>query len=264
MRTFDPTTRRLLAAALCAAASLCVMAPDALALDHDERLHYEVRWRGARVASVNLQTGCSTGKHFPSALVAKNLGLVRDLHEFSIRLDSFISPDTLTPKQGRTRITEEGKTRRYKSTFSPRKATVQATIFGKERGKKDVELPGTPHDLLSWLLHLRHNTTLTPGQTNSYFVWDGWKLVELEATVEKEETIETPLGTYSAFPVTLTRQRLVASSTRTASRSAAKESLGTVWFTTGGDHVMVAMDFNSRVGMANIRLTKASRTSCSP
>lgn len=264
MRTFDLLTKHLVASALCVAATLCAMTPEASALDHNERLHYEVRWRGARVASVNLQTGCSTGKHFPAALVAKNIGLVRDLHEFSIRLDSFISPDTLTPKQGRTKITEEGRTRRYKSTFSPRRANVQATIFGKERGREEVALPGTPHDLLSWLLHLRHRTTLSPGQTNSYFVWDGWKLFELEATVKKEEIIETPLGSYAVFPVTLTRQRLVTSSTKTTSRGDAKESLGTVWFTTGGDHVMVAMNFNSRVGLANIRLTQAKRTACPP
>lgn len=264
----SPTSRRAALAAtrllilcgiLCGAPSL---ASAHAATHHKERSAYEVSWRGARVASLQLLTGCPTHTHLPAALSAQSTGLARDLHAFVIRLDSFLSPTLFTPLQGRTHITEEGKKRSYISMFSPTPAvTVNATIFGTAKDPVTHALPAQGHDLLSWLLHLRWQTPLKHGLNQRYHVWDGWKLVELRASVQRAESIATPHKTYTAWSIAVTRAPL-SLLPQPATPRAVPQPLGTLWIEQAAPHRLVAMDFESRVGLANIRINTSSLTPC--
>lgn len=231
---------------------------------HAEKLHYEVRFRSAHVARVDLHIGCPTSSYRSAALIASSRGLAQDLHDFHIRLDSFFDPLSLLPAQGRTHITEEGKTRRYISRFTGApKISVSSTIFGAQRPEQSYTPPRRAHDLLSWLNHLRWQKSWAAGQTQSYHVWDGWKLVKLDASIRGKQTITTPHGSYETWAVDITRTRMrFDTSLSTFGASRTRDPLGTLWFTTGGDHILVGMDFASRLGMANIRLAAASRKPC--
>ena len=233
--------------------------------EQSEQLAYEVRFRGARVASIRHHIGCATEKHRAAAMIATSYGMAEDIHSFHIRLDSFFSPENVTPLQGRTKITEEGKTRSYKSTFNAKpEVQVEAKIFDTQKRQQRYNLPERGHDLLSWMLHLRAaNTHWEKGHTQSYYIWDGWKLVQLEAKIAGQQNLETPHGTYRAWVVDVKRTRMKYDEKGSKFKpSAEPDKLGTLWFTTGQDHILVGMDFDSRIGMANIRLTRAERESC--
>lgn len=233
--------------------------------EQSEQLAYEVRFRGARVASIRHHLGCTTKNHRAAAMIATSHGMAEDIHSFHIRLDSFFTPDSVTPMQGRTKITEEGKTRAYKSTFTSTPAVkVEAKIFDTQKRQQRYNLPDEGHDLLSWMLHLRAaNTRWEKGQTQSYYIWDGWKLVQLEAKIAGQQILETPHGKYKTWAVDVKRTRMKYDKTANTFKSSAEpDKLGTLWFTTGADHILVGMDFDSRIGMANIRLTRAEREPC--
>ena len=256
--------RRLLAllALLCASWSVTALAstpPE----HHKERFAYEVSWRGGRVASLQLVTGCPTAKHIPAALTAQSVGLASELHRFAVRLDTFLSPERYLPFQGRTQISENDSKRSYISSFSPNTAvTVHATIAGEARDPVTHTLPAPSHDLLSWLLHLRWQTPLSKGLVQRYFVWDGWKLVELTASVKRVESVSAAAKTYQAWAIDVTRARHPLGQTAARSTPAQREELGTLWIERDSPHQLVGMDFTSRIGLANIRLSTASRTPC--
>lgn len=262
--------RTLALTSICALAALIALPSLAEAKDRgattSEKLHYEVRFRGARVATILLQTGCPTSSYRPAALVAKSLGFVDELHSFHIRFDSFLATQNILPRQGRTRITEEGRTRRYISTFAAEdgdhRADVRAKIFDRKERAQQVALPGPTHDMLSWLLHLRRHNDWEPKASTSYFVWDGWKLSTLRTQTRVAQPLTTPYGTYRTHPIDLKRTVHHHSGDEKFQPKEEVDDLGTLWFTTGGDHVLVGMDFHSRLGTATIRLTHASRSTC--
>lgn len=245
------------------AACLLASAPTAQASPHAETLRYQVSWRGAQVAHLRLQLGCPNDRWRAVALRATSTGLAHDLHSFQIRLDSFLDPQHTVPLQGRTRITEEGRTRAYTSTFHETPTvSVEATIFDEPRPPQKWALPGRGHDLLSWMMHLRWQTEWREGAFERYYVWDGWKLIELRARVGAPSTLMTPKGRYQVWPVHIARTRLHHTGSAPFTPKAEADSLGTLWFTTGAHHTLVGMDFESRVGPANIRLVSDSRTAC--
>lgn len=230
-----------------------------------ERLGYEVRFRGARVASISQHIGCPTDKHRSAAMIATSYGLAEDMHSFHIRLDSFFSPTEVLPFQGRTKITEEGKTRSYKSNFTKAPAVkVDAKIFDEQSREQRYTLPTRSHDLLSWMLHYRARTSSwEKGYAETYYVWDGWKLVRLETKILGQQNLETPYGKYKTWAVDLTRTRMKYDKDANAFKVSSEPSaLGTLWFTTDAEHILVGMDFDSRIGVANIRLAKAERDAC--
>ncbi len=221
---------------------------------------YKVSWHDASVARVSLNVGCPTDKYTPAALIASSTGLADDLHSFSIRLDSFLSlANTLLPLQGRTRITEEERTRSYISSFDDASVEVKSNIFGKKKTHTHT-LPEPSHDLLSWMFAVSAELADTSFTSATYTVWDGWKLVKIKATRQtKTSSITTPLATYKgAHVISLERTRIDSSGKPTGDAS----SLGTLWFSDAPSPQLVAMDFESRVGLANIRLVKHSSSTC--
>lgn len=225
---------------------------------------FAVSWNGATVAGVKLHQGCPNHKQItPHALIASSTGLADDLHSFSIRLDTFLLLDTSSyPLLGLTKITEEGRTRAFRSKFSTRAVTVEATVFGTKKPQTTHDLPRRSHDLLSWLLDLRLDLAEDASLTSrAYLVWDGWKLVEITARKRKRrETISTPHASYEdAHVFSLTRTRIDLAD---GSKKGDAEDLGTIWFSSDPSPDLIAMDFESKVGTASIRLLERKSSTC--
>lgn len=227
-----------------------------------EKFYYDVTFGKASVAQVNLFTACERKGSTPAALYAVSRGLADQIHSFAIRFDTFLTPRTLWPRFAQTSITEEGKTRLYKTTFGEdAKAEVTSTISNKTRSQA-LTLPARGHDMLSWMLHLRTRTSWADDQEQTYFVWDGWKLFKLNAIIEKKTSLSTDMGDFSVWPVRLERTRYHHRGPKAMTPSASKEPLGRIYYSTDASHKPVGIDFKGRVGTAYVRLLKHSASPC--
>ncbi len=225
-----------------------------------ERFEYEVSWGYADVGHVTLQRGCPRDGYRPAKLSAKSQGVIEQLHSFVIKLDSFTA---LTGRslEGRTFIEEEGVPRRYKTRFSATgSAVTQKTYRRKDSTLRLALRPGT-HDLLSWFFALRA-TSMAAATSASFHVWDGWKLARVTAAIGKVERVWTSAGTFDAHKVSLSRQRLHHTSTKSYQPNGKPEEIGTVWFTDDDAHAPIAMDFRVPLGVAKLRLVRQTATIC--
>lgn len=227
-----------------------------------EKLQYDITWGYNDVASMSLQLGCPRSSYVPAALTARSLGAAEQIHPFRVRFDSFLGSSG-APFEGRTYIFEDGTARSFQTRFLQRdgKARVQKKL-GESTSTLRLSLARSPtHDMLSWLEALR-KSELRAGRQHSFYIWDGWKLFELRATVEKAERVWTPLGTYEAWRIAIARTRLHHSSDEAYQPKQAPRVLGSLWLSTSAGHLPVAMDFVAPVGKAKIRLTRASVAAC--
>jgi hypothetical protein len=237
-------------------------------LDIAEKHRYEVSFSDARLATVRLRTACPdtsrSTPYIPAVIYAFSQGFASKVHSFVIRLDSFMSTSRDRSYEGRTRITEEGETRRFKSRFrkKPSVETLKTWAGGEKTYRQNVSLPGPGHDLISWLYELRDVPSLTAGDRHTFYVWDGWKLVRLVATVEERSRVSTPMGTFHAFPVELVRTRLHHEGAKRFKPREDAEKLGTVWLRDDRYRRPVAMHFHSPIGTVKIRLEASRVRSC--
>jgi hypothetical protein len=232
----------------------------ATAEEHAERYDYEVSWGYSDVARVTLQRGCERDGYRPAKLSAKSLGVAEQLHSFTITLDSFLDPAGRT-LEGRTYIREEGVARRYRTRFAEDGKAQTHKKFKKKQSVLKLSLrPGT-FDLLSWAFSLREEN-LSFGSTYSYFVWDGWKLTRVRASVAKKERIWTPKGTYDAHRITLHRERLFHTGSNAYQVKKPGKKIGTMWLRDDTSRAPVAMDFSAPVGLAKLRLSREKTSAC--
>lgn len=262
---------------LALAATLCALAP---ALSHAqqtsppatkpaaqphkrEQLAYSVTFSAARVAAVQLHAGCPAKEHIPTALVASSSGLVDVVSTFLIRFDSFLALDAPLPREARSKITEDGQTRAYRTTFDPALTPrVRSQVRGKDYDWRLPTLPARPHDMLSWVFALRADPDLSPGQRRRMLVWDGWKLFWLDARVDKTAALITPAGRTQAIPIALTRHRIHHDGDALFKPSRDPEPLGTLWLSDSPSRTPVGIDFASPIGAVIVRLERAQLTPC--
>lgn len=232
--------------------------------DLAEKFYYHVHYGKSRVANVNLFTGCTNTKTKPAAMMAISKGLAEQIHSFSIRFDSMLKPRQTTPLLGITSITEEGRTRVYRSRFKGQK-TSKINVTSRFKGKfkrQNIDLPYPAHDMLSWILDLRTKSSFAPKTQYTYYVWDGWKLFRLNATVKKAERMITPSGNYKAHRIELKRTRLHHDGDKKLTAKKKTENLGIIWLSTDAQKMPVAINFYAAVGNANIRLLKHTKKTC--
>ncbi len=230
------------------------------AAQSSERFGYEVSWGDAQVASMRLDVGCKRDSHVPAALVAQSTGMANQIHSFDIRLDSFFVPNGRS-LEGRTRITEEGEPRSFKSRFKkPSTVRVTKTFRGKTT-KQAFALPGTTQDLLSWMLHLR-TRELAAGSKFVYWVWDGWKLFKLEAIVGKPEAVATGQGAKRAYAIELFRTVHHHGGPKKFKPKGDRDELGTLWVGVDAERTPWAMTFDAPVGTARVALQTVRRATC--
>jgi len=248
-------------ALLSLALTLTAAAPLA-AQERSERLQYSVHYGPATLAELNFHVGCSAQSYRPAMLNAQSLGFADQVRSFTVRLDTFVDGGSGYSLEGRTFIEEKGEPRRYRSRFSPHPSVrVERQFRGSTRHQEHL-LPARSHDLLSWLLHLRKERTLTPNTRHTYHVWDGWKLVQLDATIGSSETIRSPRGTFTAFPITLERTRLHHEGQKRFEVQSSKEGLGTIWLSADSRRLPIAMNFRAPIGEVRIALTGVQSSPC--
>jgi len=228
---------------------------------------FAVTWGEARLARIDLKLGCPKRGIRAAALIASSEGFAEQIHPFHVRFDSFLDDASRRSPQGRTSITEDGRTRAYKTSFNARGAAiVRANVFGAERDPKTLFFASRPDDMISWMLRARQDVAFAEGTTAHFLVWDGWKSFWLSMTVERLERIATPAGSYKAWRVKLERAAVSADARATTTpkrRGMAYEDVATAWFAQAKGHPLIGMDYDAPIGTARIRLSGYSRRACS-
>jgi hypothetical protein len=128
--------------------------------------------------------------------------------------------------------------------------------------QETVELPIQTHDLLSWLFALRAQPGWHSGAVHTYHVWDGWKLVRLEARVGAVDAVWTGTGIQKAHAVTLSRTRLFHRGERALEARAPAEALGTAWFSIAPARVPVVAHLLAPLGEVRVFLESARTEAC--
>mgnify|MGYP006188549727 CR=1 FL=1 len=233
----------------------------ATAQPRSEKLEFDVTWGYSDVAKMTLVRGCPRNGYTPAALTARSRGAAEQLHAFEVRLDSFVASQL--PLEGRTYIFEDGRPRSFRTRFGQKTGDTKVTKkFRKQETTLKLELEHPTHDLLSWIFVLR-NRKLSNGASYDYYVWDGWKLARITATVGKPERVWTPAGTHDAYRIQIARRRLHHAGAKKYAPLRDTEHLATLWLSTSSAHIPVALDFDAPVGTAKVRLTRSSIATCS-
>ena len=169
-----------------------------------EEFFYSIRVNGVEAIRVGVRSGdVKYKKGFPYVPVtgtAQSTGFFDAVYSIDDKAHTFLHPETFQPIRSEKMFDENGSKRRYKVDFthSNYKARVEKEKDDRTR-KFTMAIPGTTHDMISWLYDLRARPEFKAGQKVEYFVYDGWKLSRIRGTVVGKEDVYTPLGWFKTW-----------------------------------------------------------------
>jgi hypothetical protein len=182
-----------------------------------EELFYSVEISGADAARASVRIGkrkTANGVTFvPIAADAISHGFFAKTYPVNNRADTFVDVKTFQPVKADKIIRENGSERTYKVRYMPGAFTARVERHAKEKDvganqrTYDRAVPGAIHDGISWLFDLR-SQPLKPGDTYTYYIYDGWKLSRLKVKVVGKEKAWTPLKEYPAIKLDVEREIL--------------------------------------------------------
>ncbi|MEM1347373.1 MAG: DUF3108 domain-containing protein, partial [Myxococcota bacterium] len=186
------------------------------------------------------------------------------------RANTFIHPTSIKPLRTEKLFKEGGKERAYKVDYAH--SLYRAKVDKRSRNPDKPErqrkftksIPGTTHDALSWLVHVRTRDDLRVGATFSYYIYDGWKLSRLDANVVGVEDVYTPMGWHRTWRIDLSREILNSRKNKKtgapvlAVRTPAKPT-GSLWLSQDDRRLPVKITMNSLHGMGEVVLVKYTK-----
>jgi len=138
--------------------------------------------RGAMIVS-DLEVGEDGREQISIFGMALTEGFAEMVYPMHDEGSTQVDPQTGLPFHTHKTMDERGRYREYTVDFE--QDSYEGNVI---RVREDVvsrymrSVPGTTHDAMSWLYAIR-SQELTPGTTAIYYVFDGWKLSRVTATV---------------------------------------------------------------------------------
>lgn len=181
-----------------------------------EELYFSVEVSGTDAARASVRVGKRQTvrgvTYVPVAANAITHGFFAKSYPVDNKADTFIDVGTLQPIKSDKFIKEKDEERTYKVRYNPKTftATVDRELGkGKQAEKRtfDRAVPSTIHDGISWMYELRL-MPLKKGDVYTFYIYDGWKLSRLKATVVGNEKAWTPIQEYDAIKVDIEREVL--------------------------------------------------------
>lgn len=234
-----------------------------------EELYYSVEVNGAEAARASLRAG-KTKKvkgisYVPLSAKAISHGFFAKSYPVDDNADTFVNAETLRPIKADKVIREDGKHRVYKVRYDPASFTASVTRVMDKKKTRNFQkpVPSGIHDGLSWLYELR-TKPLKNGDTYTFYVFDGWKLSRLHATVVGRDKAWTQLKTYDAVKIDIEREILTAkwngtSKKRLEPRLETKKSkyyFATLHISDDAARVPVRVFVTSKLGDSDFKLIK--------
>jgi hypothetical protein len=184
-----------------------------------EELYFSIRLNGAEAMRAALRVGKmrTVGGHrlVPVAGMARSMGFFEKVYPVDDHLKTFLDPQTSRPLHSTKVFDERNKYRKYQVDYvhSTYRARVQKYYHNRESDKRRRRryikaIPGTTHDMVSWMYELRSEGNLRVGKTFSFYVYDGWKLSRIDAVVRGKEDVYTPMGWFKGWKIAFEREVL--------------------------------------------------------
>ena len=185
------------------------------------------------------------------------MAIFHSFYPVNDRADTYMNPVTLRPLRSEKFFDEAGSERSYHVDYvhSTYHAKVLRTRHGKTRCKYNKPIPGTTHDMVTWFMELRNRGEMEIGDRMSYFIYDGWRLYRLHATVAKREDVYTPIGWFKTYRIDFTRESLKTKRAKGSSPiltvSKPAEPSGSLWVSRDENFIpiKVAIINNAALGM---------------
>ncbi|TXD35616.1 DUF3108 domain-containing protein [Lujinxingia vulgaris] len=229
-----------------------------------ERARYRVSYGPAHLADLSLEVGCEGAEEERGRLFARSRGMASQVHPFRVQLDTVRAKGAGSLK-AQTFIEEDGVPRRYRSRFGEEPRVRTEWEFRGVTRREEALLPGRGHDLLSWMLALRERVGRGEAleARQRFVVWDGWKLVYLDALPAEVEERWTPVGAVRAQRFELRRTYLSHGAEQVARPSGqGAEELGAIWIELSERALPVEMAFEAPIGRVRIALQAHQDAGC--
>ena len=233
------------------------------AAEPGERARYRVSYGPAHLADLALEVGCGEEEQ-RGRLFARSRGMASQVHPFRVQLDT-VTRVGEGAVRAQTFIEEDGVPRRYRSQFAAEPRVRTEWEFRGVTRREQALLPGRGHDLLSWMLALRERVGRGEAleARQRFVVWDGWKLVYLDAIPAEVEERWTPLGSVRAQRFVLRRTYLSHGAEQVARPSGqGAEELGAIWMELSERALPVEMAFLAPIGRVRIALQAHQAGGC--
>ncbi len=180
-----------------------------------EEFYFSVRLNGAEAMRASLRAGdlrhVNKRPYVPISAIAQSVGFFESVYPINDRAHTFVSPDNYRPLRSEKLFEERGETRTYKVDY------IHSLYRAKVEKKKEkrtfrfnYSIPGTTHDMISWMYDLRSRDSLKVGDEFAYYIYDGWKLSRVEMEVVGKEDVYTPMGWFKGWKISFTRKVLMS------------------------------------------------------
>ncbi|OIP32101.1 MAG: hypothetical protein AUK47_21180 [Deltaproteobacteria bacterium CG2_30_63_29] len=180
-----------------------------------EEMGFSVRHAGsgAELLQVNVTVGQNATaedgtQYIPISGSAVSIALARMFARVDDYADTFVDPKTWLPIYAMKDLNENERHRTYHVWFwSDELYSSVEKHQGNNVHKYNVPLPRASLDAISWVYHLR-TIPLESGGTQSWYLYDGWKISRLSVVIQQKEDVWTPLGFYPAYRMDVYREKL--------------------------------------------------------
>jgi hypothetical protein len=178
-----------------------------------EEFYFSVRLNGAEAMRASLRAGdlrrVNNRSYVPISAVARSVGFFQGVYPIHDRANTFVDPIDFRPLRSEKLFEERGEKRSYKVdyTHSTYRAKVEK-MKEKRTFRFNYSIPGTTHDMISWMYDLRSRESLKKGTEFTYYIYDGWKLSRVEMKVLGKEDVYTPMGWFKTWKISFGREVL--------------------------------------------------------
>jgi hypothetical protein len=160
-----------------------------------EELYYRISIAGAELArgALVLQEAEAldegAGRLLEAYGVAMTEGIAAMVFPLRDEGRSIISAETGLPVTAEKQFNERGSSRSYEVDFNHPRFVAHVVREGNDRvNRYDRSIPSGTYDAYSWIYAIR-DQPLNPGSAFVYYVYDGWKLSRITATVGHLEEV---------------------------------------------------------------------------
>lgn len=178
-----------------------------------EEFYFSIRLNGAEAMRASLRAGDlrrrNNRAYIPISAVAQSVGFFQGIYPIHDRANTFVDPADFRPLRSEKLFEERGETRTYKVDYahSTYRAKVEK-MKEKRTFRFNYSIPGTTHDMISWMYDLRSRESLKVGDAFTYYIYDGWKLSRVEMKVVGKEDVYTPMGWFKGWKISFAREVL--------------------------------------------------------
>ncbi|MCA9562201.1 MAG: DUF3108 domain-containing protein [Myxococcales bacterium] len=156
-----------------------------------EELYYSLDFFGSELARGAMVMGEETAREDGTSVIeiyglALTDGVAQMIYPLRDEGTTYISPTTGLPIDSVKTLEERGEYRHYDVDFN--REEYHAMVVrdtGEEMSRYLRSLPSTTYDAFSWFYAMR-DQPLEVGTTAIYYIYDGWKLSRLIATIQPE------------------------------------------------------------------------------